>query len=215
MKTNPNDPPEIWKDIPNYEGRYQVSNLGRIKSLPKSVTYSTGRTQHYPEKIMKPVVSKYTGYVNIGLNNGSKSQKTYRIQRLVAEVFIDNPNNLPEVNHLNYDKLDNSVLNLEWADRYRQNQHSALKPNRKWQSHRTGISGSLNHKSIPVSKIDLQTMEIIETYESGNLAAITKGANQSKISKCCKGERNSHAGYKWSYADALIKALNKQEEPPT
>lgn len=214
MKTNPNDPAmlEIWKPIEGYEGLYEVSNLGRFKALPKIIVYSNGIAHTYPEIILKTTVSKYNGYVHIGLTNTDKKQKTFRAHRLVAKAFIPNVNNLPEVNHLDYIKTNNCVDNLEWADRFMQNQHSALKPNRKWQSHRKGMSGVKNHKSIPVAKIDVKTNEVVKIYDSGNLAAIdTEKAHQAKITACCKGKRNMHAGYKWQYADALINELNQTE----
>ena len=92
---------EIWKNIKNYEGLYQISNLGNIKSLIKN-------------KILKPYINKKNGYAYIGLHK-NKNIKVIRIHRLVAINFIPNPNNFPIVNHKNGVRNDNRVENLEWC----------------------------------------------------------------------------------------------------
>ena len=92
---------EIWKDIKGYEGKYQISNLGKVKSLIGN------------SKILKPEIR--TGYYSVSLMK-NKKKHYYRIHRLVAEAFIPNPNNLPMVNHKDEDKLNNIASNLEWCD---------------------------------------------------------------------------------------------------
>lgn len=190
---------EIWKEIEGYEGLYEVSNKGRVKSLAKDIEYSNGAIHHYPEIIRELQVMK-NGYVYVGLRSRDKVTKTIRVHRIVATAFIPNPNNLPTVNHIDFNKENNSVENLEWADLRRQNQHSATKPNRRWQSHRKGMSGRLNFKSKPVVQIDTNG-NIVNRFESGCLAAKSISGNQSKISKCCLGERRTHRGFAWRYEE--------------
>jgi DNA-binding XRE family transcriptional regulator len=97
---------EIWKDIPGYEGLYQVSNLGRVKSFPRFGTVNN-------ERILKLHLSKY-GYISACLcRENQKALK--RVNRLVAFAFIPNENNLLEVNHIDGNKLNNYVENLEWV----------------------------------------------------------------------------------------------------
>lgn len=108
-KTTCDLPGEIWKDIEGYKGIYQVRNMGRVRSLTRKVWNYTK-----PGRILRPG-SKKNGYLHVCLINGSKREKHAHVHRLVAAAFIPNPDNLPEVNHKNYDKTDNRVENLEWC----------------------------------------------------------------------------------------------------
>ena len=111
---------EEWRDIPGYDGRYQISNFGNIRSLPY-VRYQPSShsgvmmKKHHPGKMLTPTDNGH-GYMIIGLRYGVK-RKNFYIHRLVAEAFIANPNNLPEINHIDYDRKNNNVINLEWVDR--------------------------------------------------------------------------------------------------
>lgn len=103
---------EIWKDIKGYEGIYQVSNLGRVKSLPRF--HKTKNGYYSKVKILTPIKND-RGYLLVGLSKEWKKQKIF-VHRLVAEAFIPNPNNLPQVNHINeFEKDNNCVENLEWC----------------------------------------------------------------------------------------------------
>jgi len=112
---------EIWKDIPEYEGLYQVSNFGNIKSLKRTIMcrcknqykeFSLEYTRE--EKIIKGRKDK-DGYLLVNLCKNGK-HKNHRIHRLVAQAFIINPNNYKEINHKNENKQDNNIYNLEWCD---------------------------------------------------------------------------------------------------
>ena len=100
---------EVWKDIKGYEGLYKVSTYGRVKSLSKS---SNG----YKEKILKGYnTGKDRKYVCVKLYDKFGNKKNYKIHRLVAEAFLDNYNNLPQVNHIDGDTFNNNINNLEWC----------------------------------------------------------------------------------------------------
>lgn len=116
---------EIWKDIPGYEGLYQVSSLGRVKSLERYITYCTGRIQLLPEKILKSS-QQSTGYYTVGLYDSNHKSKTFSIHRIVANLFVPNLSDLPEVNHKDGDKSNNSASNLEWASELDNIRHSRL-----------------------------------------------------------------------------------------
>ena len=101
---------EEWKDIKGYEGKYQVSNLGKVKSLQRW----SGTKFYDREYILNNYVNKKNGYVYVYLTKNNKS-KNIRLHRLVAEEFIPNPNNLPQVNHKDCNKENNNASNLEWC----------------------------------------------------------------------------------------------------
>lgn len=107
--------PEIWEDVAGYEGLYQVSNLGNVKSLGHNAKAGIMGYKFYHGKNLKPYPCKTRkGYLYVALfKNGHRKQ--YRVHRLVAESFIPNPFNLPEVNHIDHNVANNSVENLEWC----------------------------------------------------------------------------------------------------
>ena len=116
---------EEWRDIKGYEGVYQVSNFGRVKSCEREVHFvkNTGTkfTKHFRERILSPNLST-PGYLTVMLykdncNGGPKQSRRLQIHRLVAEAFIPNPNNYPQINHKDEDKSNNCVDNLEWCTR--------------------------------------------------------------------------------------------------
>lgn len=111
---------EIWKDIKGYEGLYQVSNLGRVKSLEQPAKPGSGNHAR-PEVILK--LRNRLGYSVIGLYKNTK-QKYHSVNRLVAQAFIPNPENKSETNHINGIKNDNRVENLEWCTRSENINHS-------------------------------------------------------------------------------------------
>lgn len=121
---------EIWKDIEGYEGRYQVSNKGRVKSLYKttqSVFNGVICTREYPERILTPIDTKSDtskGYVRVHIGSGHGKRVLKLIHRLVATAFIPNPLNLPQVNHINGNKADNRADNLEWCSAKHNTQHA-------------------------------------------------------------------------------------------
>ena len=172
---------EIWRDIEGYEGLYQVSNLGKVKSL------NYNRTKK--EKILKTVPNSY-GYLQLRLSYKGEATH-YQVHRLVAEAFIPNPENKPQVNHKDEDKTNNKVENLEWMS-------SKENINYGTRNMRSGKSQTNNKKkSKPIYGINIKTNERIEfpsTQEAGR-----NGFNQGAIVNCLKGRCKSHKGYKWFY----------------
>ena len=181
---------EIWKDVVGYEGLYQVSNLGRVKSV---ITWN-GYEYLKKEKIMKPFENK-RGYKSIGFTKDGKTI-TYRLHRIVAQAFIPNPENKPIINHKNGVKSDNRVENLEWCT-YSENTIHAIK---------TGLmvpkKGGQDKRSVSVNQFD-KSGQFIKKWDS--ISEIKRELNYDKkaIISCCKGKLhyNTAYGYKWEYAE--------------
>lgn len=169
---------EIWKDIRGWEGLYQVSNLGRIRTLPK--IHNSIHPYVTKEKILKFFPNK-DGYWLVDLVKDRKKTR-FQVHRLVALTFVPNPQNKPEVNHINEIKTDNRIENLEWATRTENNNHGT----------RNKRSGDANSKSV--YQYDLQGKYICE-YPSTKVAARALGVSVSLISACCCGRVNSTRGF--------------------
>lgn len=101
---------EIWKDIEGYEGLYQISNLGRVKSFGNG-----SKSRWYGKERILSATNDSKGYKQIKLTN-KKERKTFKVHRLVAQAFIPNPYNLPQINHKDEVKSNNRADNLEWCD---------------------------------------------------------------------------------------------------
>ena len=190
---------EVWKDIKDYEGLYQINNKGEVKALEKTIWNGQGYL-YFPEKIRKLNPDK-DGYLNITLSNKGKV-KTFKIHRLVAEAFIPNPNNLPEVNHKDGDKTNNNVDNLEWCTRKENQKHAfriGLINQNGERNHMYGKLGADNPNSIPIYQLNKNTGDIIREYYSLASAGRDLGVNTGKICLVCQGKRNSAYGYKWKY----------------
>lgn len=112
---------EVWKDIKGYEGFYQVSNLGNVRSLERIVCYSDGRKIKYPSQKRKFGIND--GYLFVPLRKNGKAKNKY-VHRLVAEAFIDNPYNKKYINHKDYNRANNIYTNLEWVTAKENTAHS-------------------------------------------------------------------------------------------
>lgn len=173
---------EEWKDIIGYEGLYKVSNLGRIKSLKREVKRKTGN-YIAKEKILKQMKLK-NGYLRVGLYK-DKVYKVYFVHRIVALAFLKNPNNHPEVNHIDENKENNMVKNLEWVTREDNVKHG------------TKIERCKLKLSKRVKGTNVTTGEIIEF--SSTVEAGKNGFSQSAVCTSCKNNK-VHKGYIWEYA---------------
>jgi hypothetical protein len=156
---------EVWKRIDSIEGfeeyhNYEVSNHGRVRNCTTS-------------RIIKPRVLK-SGYLLVGLRlNGVN--KDFYLHRLVALAFIPNPNNFADVDHINSDKTNNAIDNLQWL------------------SHESNVKKSNNKQVFCV--------ELNRIFDSAMEAGRQLGLNQSNISRCCNGKRKTCGGFHWRFID--------------
>ena len=180
------DMEEIWKSIIGYEGYYEVSSLGRVRSLPRN----KGQRM-YGGKILK-LVDRGNKYLCVSLSVGNKKSPIISVHKLVALAFIENPNHLPQVNHIDGNKQNNRVENLEWADASMQALHAFKLGLRKQ------TKGAEDPKSKTVYQYSLDK-KLIHTWGSG-MGAERNGYCSVSISACCRGYRNkTHKGYIWSF----------------
>ena len=215
---------EIWKPIKDYEGLYEVSSIGRVRSM----SYTNQHGTFDRVIILKGWICG--GYPCIQLTKNNE-KKTFKIHRLVAETFIPNPNNLPEVDHINTVRDDNRVENLRWVTHKENMNNELTKLNigksvanenngmyGKYHSEETknkmskiAKKGEDNPKSIKVVQLDKNTNELIKIWDSLNEAEKKEGYHARCISACCKGKRKTHKRYKWMYYTDYIE-LNKEVE---
>lgn len=167
---------EIWKDIKGYEGRYQISNLGRVKSLARERRAKNGSIAWNKEKLLKlQLTHRGYQYVNLTIIKDSKS---FPIHRLVAMAFLPNPSNKPEVNHLNGVKTDNQISNLKWTTR-QENMDHARKNGLFPKGHNQGENhGKSTLKAEQVKEIRKKR----DNGESVKSIAATYGVSSSRIS---------------------------------
>ena len=179
---------EEWRDIKGYKGLYQVSNTGKVKSLNYRKTGKEGILKAYDNG---------HGYLFVVLSKeGNREQPLVHV--LVATAFLDNADNLPEVNHKDENKQNNHMENLEWCSHSYNNTYNdkAKKVGKKL--------------SKPVYSIDKES-GLITYWESAKEAGKVLGIDQGNITRCCKGKRyKSVGGYYWHYAESE-EVANEQE----
>lgn len=192
-------PNEVWKDIKGYEGLYQVSSLGRVRSLDRSffnkdisnTPYLRGQVGRVINGVIRVPTKKNNGYLQLSLWKDDK-QRTFTIHRLVAEAFLPNPKNLPYVNHKNEVKDDNRVENLEWCT-HLYNCHYGDFANKVSKGLR-----NLPSRSKPVIQLSLDG-KFLAIYPSANEAERKTSISQASISRCCNKEFKTAGKFKWVY----------------
>lgn len=185
---------ESWKDVKGYEGLYQVSSFGRVKRMTKKVynpgTYSGECT--YREKLLSPHIDS-VGYYQILLRNKNKIKRV-RVHRIVAEAFIDNPNELPVINHKDGNKLNNNIDNLEWCS----HSHNTKEAFRIGLAHHKSLWGSEHPKAKVVYQFD-KNNNFIKRWDCIADAQRELRVHGANIYKCCVGKYKTAGGFIWKY----------------
>lgn len=177
---------EIWKDIEGYEGRYQVSNLGNVKSL-------NYRNSGYAKNLTPKCNNSNRLWVE--LTNG-KSKRQLLVHRLVAAAFIPNDNNYPEVNHKDENPHNNNASNLEWCTRqynvaYYYHRHPHGADRNSTDKYRCG-------KDKPVGQFN-KDGHLVNYWDNSRAIFLETGMSDWSISECCRGNRKTAYGYIWQY----------------
>ena len=182
---------EIWKDVAEYEGFYQVSNKGNVRSVARK----DSRGHRCGGRILKPKYDRY-GYLHVALYKNGKS-KAKTVHRLVAEVFLPNPENSPQVNHMDEVKDNNELSNLEWCThKYNMN-------------YGTQIERAAQARSKKVKAVNIKTGEVVtfkstveaerKGYSNGNVSSACKGAYKASNGKLIGGDGRTYKGFRWYY----------------
>jgi len=182
---------EIWRNVSGYEGLYQVSNLGNVRSLN---WHGEGYTRNLYLK------KHPAGYYQVELRGGECRSKMVTVHRLVAEAFLPNPLNLPCVNHKDEDKRNNQVENLEWCTYEYNNRYSRdLHPERFKPKETRSKRAYTKQKHLRIVQLSLNGEPI---REWANATEINKHLGYSvwSISQCCRNKRHTAYGFRWQFA---------------
>ena len=168
-----NENEEIWKDIKGFEGHYQVSDKGRVRSL-----------KYGKERILKPERT-HNGYLRVGLLK-NRNRKMFMVHRLVGQAFLSNSHNLPQINHKDEDKTNNRVENLEWCDG---------KYNMNYGTRTQRVTEKVSKPVLQYSKDG----EFIREWKSTHTVERNLGYSKGNISSCCTGKLKWIYGFIWNY----------------
>lgn len=172
---------EVWKSIVNYEGLYEISSYGNVRSLDRYMfSKRWNKDQLVKGKDLKPSMAK-NGYLRIELTDKDGNRKKHPVHRLVAMAFIPNINNYTQINHIDEDKANNAVSNLEWCTAKYNINYGTWKDRHCKQIAQYDLNGTL-----------------VATYNSLS-DAVKVGFSASQISKCCNKIITTHKGFRWIF----------------
>lgn len=190
---------EVWKQIEDYEGLYEVSNLGNVRSVTHVDYFYSAKgilvSRMKRGKILGPSDSQ--GYKRVHLSKGG-IVRICTTHRLVAKAFIPNPNNCPEVNHLNGIRSDNRVENLEWCTKSQNIRHCYDVLKRKISPNVINVFGGDHPASTPILQYDLNG-NFIREWPSAIEIQRALNVNSPNIIACCRGKQQTSGGFSWKH----------------
>ena len=197
---------EIWKDIPGYNGRYQASNLGRIRSTGKTVVQKNGVTKSIRGKILHQFMAP-SGYLYVTVSAEVGKFCPKRAHRLIAQTFIPNPDNLPQINHKNANKADNRIENLEWCTV----EYNTYYGHRIEKYSRANINNPTLSKGVSQYSLDGKYLRSFPSIAEAVRFLNKDKASASRIGQCCRHLYklcNSAYGYLWEFTTAENEGKN-------
>jgi hypothetical protein len=197
---------EIWKPVPNYEGYYEASSNGLVRSVERVVILKNKKGQDRPclfkGKVLKPCEKIYKNKVNamtrkqVVLSKDGKT-RTFDVHKVIAMTFLENPNNYDTINHKDGNPHNNKAENLEWVSRADNIRHA--------------FKNALIHTMKPIAMLDANTREVLKVYPSEAEACRQIGVGQGKIRVCIQKGWKKH-GYYWRYYDVENEPATTIEE---
>jgi hypothetical protein len=191
---------EIWKSVVGYEGFYEVSSLGRVRSLDRTIKLYNGGSYVRKEKTLVQIKDK-RGYLKLKLLKNGK-MKTFFVHRLVAQAFISNPNELPQVNHKDENKLNNKVENLEWCTQQYNIRYGTARERARY------------NLMVAVNQYDLDG-NYIKTWNGMRDIERILGLKNQGVSLCCLKKRKMCGNFQWRYyeEEKECKKISKYVRP--
>lgn len=187
---------EVWKDVVGYEGYYEVSNIGRVRRVPRYITGVNGVTRFWKGRILKQTTTQ-DGYLRCILSKDGKT-KHVRSHVLVAESFVENPNNYPVINHKDENPANNHIDNLEWCSIAYNNSYGT-RTERAINSE--GFKKNTERNKKPVLKITV-TGEVVDRFDSLKSAYESNpDYTKASVAACCSKRLNTYKGYFWIYEE--------------
>lgn len=183
---------EEWRDVVGCEGCYEVSNLGRVRGVAR--TLKDGRC--WKPRVMK-LIKHPAGYLQIRLSSANGIKNTYKVHRLVAMAFIPNPNNLPQIDHIDGNRANNTAENLRWCTAGENSNNPITRSRMSCSAHisKIGKFGKLNNATKPVVCIETGIL-----YWGTHEVNRKLGIDGSHVTSVCKGKQKTCGGYHWRYA---------------
>ena len=190
----------MWVNIDGYDGRYQVSESGQVRSVDWVVINKRGIKQVFKGKMLKPTVNAL-GYYTVTLTKDGRG-KPVLLHRIIAKAFIPNPLGYNEINHIDENKLNNSIGNLEWCTHLHNVRHGTA-------IERASLRKINNPATSNIVAQISNNGAIVAYYPSVREASRVVGIHPNSIIRCCRGERKTTGGFHWRYVKMCKRSINR------